>query len=183
MGHDGWASDPYVLPSKPSLPADPTLALASTTSSESADEPVLSGAVAGGSLQNNIDLSGQTNPPDPTRNFNGPLVDNGADGNVRVPIEYMGIQNDSIHLGVNSFVPVPPWNFPYMEDYPSFQVPDDFSAKTITETDSFSTYLMYKADMQGSVWIALSEIDWSWTATATNNGTAQNPQWTGPDPS
>jgi hypothetical protein len=134
-------------------------------------------------LKNDIDLSGNTNPPDPSRNFNGLLIDNGADGNIRVPIKYMGIQNDSIHLGVNSFVPVPPWNFPYMEDYPSFQVPDDFNAKTITETGSFSTYLMYKADMQGSVWIALSKIDWTWTERATNNGTAQNPQWTGDGPS
>ena len=45
----------------------------------------------------------------------------------------------------------------------------------MTITDKFSTYLMYQPGT-GSSWIALSEIDWSWSETVTNNGGI----WAGP---
>jgi hypothetical protein len=126
--------------------------------------------------KNNIDWSGGT---DPTRNFNGPLLDPGVNNAVGFGFEYAGNTVSSLPLDAGSSVPVPPWAAPSTSDTPSFQVPDDFSPKTVTATDSFSMYLMYQSNVQSSVWIALSELDWSWTETATNNGTATNPQWTG----
>lgn len=35
---------------------------------------------------------------------------------------------------------------------------------------------MYKSDLQGAAWIAISQIEWSWDETGTNSG---NGRWAG----
>ena len=73
---------------------------------------------------------------------------------------------------------VPPIDPAFMVDVPSLSV--GVANQYVYAYDSFSTYLMYKSEIQGLVWIALSEIDWSWTEAVTNKGSEQNPQWSGP---
>jgi hypothetical protein len=76
----------------------------------------------------------------------------------------------SVNSG-NTTIPTAEWDPPYMVDSPSQTAQGD---QTLSVTDSFSTYLMYQPNMQGSVWIALSQINWSWSATATAGQQVQN---------
>ena len=52
-----------------------------------------------------------------------------------------------------------------MADDPYFTSPAN--AQSMGVLESFSDYLMYKPNIQGSVWIALSELDWELSATVT----------------
>lgn len=94
-------------------------------------------------------------------NFEGNLIDGTTLG---YPFSYGGNPNNySITVNANGYLPVSPWNFPNMSDGPQFEKACTF----IKATDYFSTYLMYQSSRPGSVWIALSEVDWEWSETQT----------------
>ena len=62
----------------------------------------------------------------------------------------------------------------YTGDAPDYTTPA--GAQNMQVSESFSDYLMYKANMQGSVWIAISQITWSWSASVTQGqGKTSNP--------
>jgi hypothetical protein len=50
-----------------------------------------------------------------------------------------------------------------MEDTPFFTTPA--GAKTPSVDESFTDYLMFQSRIQGSVWIALSQLTWSCSAS------------------
>ena len=62
-----------------------------------------------------------------------------------------------------------------MDDSPSLTIAD--SAETATKRGSYSDYLMHQPNEMGSVWIAISDLNWSWSATAINIGGT----WNGPN--
>jgi hypothetical protein len=71
-----------------------------------------------------------------------------------------------------------------MEDGP-LDSKNDNIAQSLNAQESFLLYIMYKPDAP-SVWIALSELDWSWSASVTiANGQVQgtNSQQPTPPPS
>lgn len=113
------------------------------------------------------------------QNFNGPLLDA---PNTRLAVNYGYYDNGydySWHLSVpsgKSAIPQPGLVAPYVSDSPRTNAPDPANDQSLRTKDTFSTYLMYKSDIQGSVWIAISKINWSWDETATNSG---NGRWTG----
>jgi len=112
--------------------------------------------------------------------FNGHLHDDSSAYNsLGYPFYYgpnpPGTLYDSQRLGANSSIPAAGLAAPYLQDYPGFT--SSSSNETVTDKGSFSDYLMYKPNEMGSVWIALSEIDWSWSATAINIGGT----WSGPN--
>jgi hypothetical protein len=102
--------------------------------------------------------------------FGGPLIDSDS------TIGYSYVYNSKVGFswslptnGNNSL----PGSAPFMTDGPGASTDIDYSQ--VGAMDAFSTYLMYEPNIQGSVWIALSEVDWSWSDTATNAGGT----WTG----
>jgi hypothetical protein len=104
-------------------------------------------------------------------NFNGSLQDSET-GQLGYGFYYRTapgpLQNvqmfSSFALAANGSMPAAGTGTPEMQDQPSFQ---DFNTnQMMTVTESFSTYLMYRPT--GGVWIALDELDWNWTETATN---------------
>ena len=65
----------------------------------------------------------------------------------------------------------------FIADTPYFSTPA--GAQDMSVSESFSDYLMYQANMQGSVWIAVSEMDWSWSASVSQGPpgiASSNPQ-------
>lgn len=99
--------------------------------------------------------------------FNGPLIDNGASNTIGYDVTSQasgGPLNWS--LGPNSSMPVAPAAPPEMIDNPQFGVPSSYLM--VAENESFSTYLMYKpSGPPAGVWIALSQVDWSWSKSAS----------------
>ncbi len=111
--------------------------------------------------------------------FDGPLLDCPSNPtSLAQPYTYQGLGgNYAWRLSVGSGktnMPVVPLAAPYMADAPFIISPG--GASSLTVTGSFSDYLMYQPNVQGSVWIALSEIDWSWSESATP------PNWPNPSP-
>lgn len=99
------------------------------------------------------------------QNFDGPLLD--YDGqHLGAPFAYANNNsNYSVYVGPNGSLPTPPWNYPAFTDAPAFARDD--TVKFLSASEDFATYLMYKSAIQGSVWIALSEVDWSWSEDAS----------------
>jgi hypothetical protein len=125
----------------------------------------------------------RTNEVPPGENFNGKLLD---DGNpIGYPFQYHGAAGGGSGGGDDdeyfngwvmpalSIMPTATSGTPRMGDAPDFASARTNIVLTIAET--FSTYLMYKPTLSG-VWIALSEIDWGTSVTATNPAGI----WTGP---
>jgi hypothetical protein len=102
------------------------------------------------------------------QNFNGALLDDGKEETFGYPFTYDGTSGWlGWILASNDAMPTPPKTPPEMEDHPGFAVPNTY--ESLTATESFSTYLMYQPQSgAAAVWIALAEIDWSWSKTATN---------------
>ncbi len=103
-------------------------------------------------------------------NYNGPLLDRGE----TLGDQFTYVDNNiySLSLGPNASAPTPPqtWTF---NDPPAF--PREATVRFLSATEEFSTSLMYKSNLRPSVWIALSEIDWSWSEQAS-------PPFAQPDP-
>ncbi|MFI5456063.1 MAG: hypothetical protein ACHRXM_11495 [Isosphaerales bacterium] len=116
--------------------------------------------------------------------LNGPLKDNSATWpSIGYPLAYggVGILYAALRLGPNDAIPASGLAAPYLQDTPSQSVA--ISYNTVSARDSFSDYLMFKSNIQGSVWIALSQIDWNWHATAINvAGTWGGPNSPQPNP-
>ena len=72
----------------------------------------------------------------------------------------------SLSVTQSTPVPGPHYLAPYMVDSPLLSVPINYGSVTLS--DDFSDYLMYKSDSGNSVWIAVSQLGWSFSATATN---------------
>ncbi len=65
-----------------------------------------------------------------------------------------------------------------MQDGPGYNTP--VPAQTLTVNEAFTDYLMFQSGVQGSVWIALSQLSWSWTAaTAAGQGKVNGVPTTG----
>ena len=131
-------------------------------------------------IRNNVNIPG-------VGNFNGPLHDDSpvyAD-TLGFPFNYGPpppgqpvLQYVSLTAQPNTSIPSGGYANPYTSDSPSdFTV--SINSKGVTETQSVSIYLMYQPNIQGSAWIALSQINWTWTETATNTGPPGEPSWIG----
>jgi hypothetical protein len=57
----------------------------------------------------------------------------------------------------------------------------DIDYEYLSADDTFHTYLMYQPAasmyLPAGVWVALAELTWSWSGSATNTGTPGNPHW------
>jgi hypothetical protein len=116
--------------------------------------------------------------------YDGPLIDDGNPSALGYPYRYQGSppNNYSWHLpdaNGNNMIPTGNWSNPYMSDLPAFapDLPDGGEPQVVSDSGSFSTYLMYMPEIQGSIWIGLAMVNWSWSETATPNGgpTTQQP--------
>ncbi len=119
--------------------------------------------------QNNIDYSGN-NPPG--QNLDGPLIDSGG---VAYPHILYTVGNAPAPEGPTSWtgnMPNASGQSPTLSDSPRFAGNVAFSS--ITATDTFSDYLMYKPSVRSrsANWIALSEMDWNWSNTGSFQGGA-----------
>ena len=76
-------------------------------------------------------------------------------------------------MTANRSLPDPDIGTPEFSDSPN-SLGNSGPLQQLKQADSFSTYLMYKPT--GGVWIALKQIDWSWSETATKSGGS----WTAP---
>lgn len=47
------------------------------------------------------------------------------------------------------------------------------SMKNLCTADVFGTYLMYKSDEPGSIWVTLGKVSWNWQGVATKDGHGQ----------
>ena len=71
-----------------------------------------------------------------------------------------GNNQTTVHLGSVSELPELGANVVHHVD-----APNAFLTQTIKEqfvVDEFQTFLMYKSDEEGSVWVTLAKVDWSW---------------------
>jgi hypothetical protein len=121
-------------------------------------------------IQNNINW----NNADPEFNFDGPLTDDGS--TLGYGDTYQGSKQSSWPIAGGSSVPVGSETPPTMGDSPYFSA--ELNALSLTATMSFTTYLMYQSSMANSVWIALSDIGWSWSETVASTGGV----WPAPSP-
>ena len=129
-------------------------------------------------VQNNIDYS-QNTPPGP--NFNGNLIDNGQFGFWDYQFNYNGSGDDSYPASAGQTIPATGVPNPTTNDGPSTTLPNTINGNTVTSisrSDKFSIYIMFKSDMQGSVWIAVSQLNWSWSVSVSQQGGA----WPTPNP-
>ena len=46
--------------------------------------------------------------------------------------------------------------------------------QSLNVTENFSVYLMYLSNLPGSVWIAISQMNWSWSVNATRTNLPRN---------
>jgi len=108
--------------------------------------------------------------------FNGPLLDSG--GTLAQAFTYTNAQGQTISGGTswalpaggNLTNPAGGATAPFMSDAPYFSAGGvGPQAVSLSLSESFSDYLMYMSSLPGSVWIAISEEDWSWSVTATPN--------------
>lgn len=107
-------------------------------------------------------------------NFNGPLIDAQL-GQTGYNLQYLDATSGSILNAPNSCywslpdangntsVPAGNNGAPYMSDNPNYTTIAGMQSLSLSE--SFTDYLMFQSSLQGSVWIALSELNWSWSAT------------------
>jgi len=133
-------------------------------------------ATAGNTLwfkQNNIDYTPTGGP-----NFNGNLVDG---GNWDYEYLYNGTASDSTEVAASQTIPAAGVNAPTAMDNPSGLVPNTINGTTVTavsRTDNFSLYVMFRSNVQGSVWMAVSQLNWSWSVSVSQQGGA----WPNPNP-
>jgi hypothetical protein len=111
--------------------------------------------------------------------FDGNLLD-GFAYEYKFQNQYASYWTLSVSSG-NTEMPSGGWDDPYMTATPSTE--SDAGDASLSLSVGFSTYLMYQPFVIGSVWIALSEIDWSFSGDATQGQQQQQsaqPQPNGP---
>ena len=103
--------------------------------------------------------------------ISGPLIDDGK-GSLSYPYLYQGVLRYGRIMGPYQSMPDAISAPPQIEDSPEIAGPGNVSS--LTSSVSYSTYLMYKPNLNGGVWIALSKAGWSWSETATQQGGVWN---------
>jgi hypothetical protein len=123
--------------------------------------------------QNNIDYTPTGGP-----NFNGNLVDG---GNWDYEYTYNGKAADSTEGAASQSIPATGVSAPTMFDGPSSNMPNTVNGNNVTAVSSssnFSMYVMFKSNVQGSVWMAVSQLNWSWSESVSQQGGV----WPNPNP-
>ncbi|QEH36418.1 hypothetical protein OJF2_49820 [Aquisphaera giovannonii] len=124
--------------------------------------------------QNNIDYRTARGP-----NFNGNLVDG---GNWNYWYSYNGGQDvNSTVVPASGSIPATGVSAPTTSDAPESNLPNVINGKPVTAasiSSNFSMYLMFKSLVQGSVWLAVSQLNWSWSVSVSQQGGA----WPNPNP-
>ena len=52
--------------------------------------------------------------------------------------------------------------------------------RTLSRSDGFRTYLVYKPSGADSIWVSLGRLDWSWAGSARREGDGRRARWIGP---
>ncbi len=129
-------------------------------------------------IQNNID---NTNNMPPGPNVNGNLIDNGQSNSWNYQFAYNGSDYNSYPVSAGQKIPAAGVANPTTSDPPSTTLPNAINGNTVTSisrSDNFSIYIMFQSNIQGSVWIAVSQLNWSWSVSVSQQGGA----WPNPNP-
>ena len=84
-------------------------------------------------------------------------------------------------VAASQTIPAAGVNAPTMQDDPSSNIPNTINGNTVTavsRTDNFSLYVMFMSNVQGSVWLAVSQLNWSWSVSVSQQGGG----WPNPNP-
>ena len=103
--------------------------------------------------------------------FDGPLLDSGT---LAYPYTYTNAGGQTIRGNFSWTLPNSNGNLtnpaggataPFMADDPHAQ--SSVGALSFSISESFSDYLMYMSSKPSSVWVAISQMNWSWSVTVT----------------